>query len=175
MWTAFSKVIAIRMILAKWRRIKRHRMNIPRGDQAPNARVGCQRDVSSEPREMERLMKSFWLKLTGMDTNGSSGGTRRRRGAVQYAVASSQDKPQYQKLTTTSLSCDDHFIMLYLCLDLAISNIYFEFVPWMDLYSYAVVKKSFNMFEYSKIISHIFNYMSLCLLTLFWTWKYLTI
>jgi len=35
-------------------------------------RVGCQRVVSSEPREMERLMKSFWLKLTGMDTNGSS-------------------------------------------------------------------------------------------------------
>jgi len=86
---------------------------------------------------------------------------------VQNAVASPQDKPQYQRLTTTSLSYDDHFIMLYLCLDLAISNIYFEFVPRMDLYSYAVVKKSFNMFEYSKIISHIFNHMSLCLLTLF--------
>jgi len=33
----------------------------------------------------------------------------------------------------------------------------------MDLYSYAVVKKSFNMFEHSKIISHIFDDMSLCI------------
>jgi len=34
--------------------------------------------------------------------------------------------------------------MLYLCLDFAISNIFFEFVPWIELYSYAVVKKSIS-------------------------------
>jgi hypothetical protein len=95
---------------------------------------------------MEKLVKSFWSKLTGMVTSGSSIGRRNIRCSALWesTFGSSRERRRWvhavitllslprtnqksQRIITKSIFFEAHLIMRYLSLGLAILNLCFGF------------------------------------------------